>query len=151
MANQRKIKCNESLNPLVEMMKHDVEEQRLGKYVVIPDSTDVAFNVWWRNLSSLVVVPVRYPHARHGNSGKTSNSAKTTVREDFLHFVDMNSQPNGRSTDSSSPTHYFIPKFTNPVFPILKNKRGSQSLESSIMFSGSLAKANVQMDLLPTG
>ena len=87
MANQRKIKRNESLNPLVELTKDDVEQQRLGKYVVMPDSTDVAFNVWWRNLSSSVFVSVRYPHARHWNSGKTSNSAKSTVREDFVVYL----------------------------------------------------------------
>ena len=36
---------------------------------------------------------------------------------DSLQFVDMNSQPNGRSADSSGPTHYFIPKFTTIQTP----------------------------------
>lgn len=32
--------------------------------------------------------------------------------EDFLRFVDMNSQPNGRSADLSGPTYYFLSKFS---------------------------------------
>ena len=47
------------------------------------------------------IVRVRYPHERHGNAGKTSHSAKTSVMQDFLQFVDLNSQPNGRSADST--------------------------------------------------
>ena len=43
--------------------------------------------------------------------GKTSHSAKMSVMQDFLQFVDINSQPNGRSADSTGPTHYF-PKFS---------------------------------------
>ena len=29
-------------------------------------------------------VMVRYPHGRHGNAGRTSNSSKTSLMEDFL-------------------------------------------------------------------
>lgn len=53
-------------------------------------------------------VMVRYPHGRHGNAGRTSNSSKTSLMEDFLSFVDINSKPNGRSADSSGPTFYFL-------------------------------------------
>ena len=34
------------------------------------------------------------------------------VLEDFFTFVDVNSQPNGRSENSSGPRHYFLSKFT---------------------------------------
>ena len=37
--------------------------------------------------------------------------------EDFLQFVDINSQPNGRSADSTGPTVYFLPKFTTIQVP----------------------------------
>ena len=60
---------------------------------------------------------VRYPHARHGNAAKTSHSAKTSVMDDFLTFVDLNSQANGRSTDPSGPIFYFLPKFTTVQMP----------------------------------
>ena len=119
LANQRKIKRKESQQPLVEMTKQEAEEQRLGEYVVMPIGTETAFKKWWKDLSNSAVVTIRYPHARHGNSGRTSNSAKTTVRENFLEFVDVNSQPNGRSSDSSGPTHYFIPKFSTIQTPKL--------------------------------
>ena len=38
---------------------------------------------------------VRYLHERHGNAGKISHSAKTTVMQGFLQFADLNSQPKG--------------------------------------------------------
>ena len=63
------------------------------------------------------ILQVRYPHECHGNAGKASNSAKTNLREDFLEFVDANSQPNGRSADSSGPTIYFLPKFATIQMP----------------------------------
>ena len=33
------------------------------------------------------------------------------MNTDFLTFVDVNSQPNGRREDSSSATHYYLPRF----------------------------------------
>ena len=42
-------------------------------------------------------VKVRYPHTRHGNSGKVSHATNNDAKSDFLTFVDINSQPNGRS------------------------------------------------------
>ncbi len=63
------------------------------------------------------MISVRYPYTRHGNAGKPSNSAKATVLNDFLAFVDANSQPNGRSADSSGPTHYFVSNFSTIQAP----------------------------------
>ena len=70
-----------------------------------------AFKTWWRGLAGSAIVQVRYPHERHGLAGKTSNSAKVDTQKEFLEFVDVNSQPNGRSADSTGPTFYFLPKF----------------------------------------
>lgn len=64
-----------------------------------------------------VNVSVRYPHSHHGNTRKTSNSAKTSVMNDFLDFADNNSQPNGRTADSSGPTHYFVSKLSTVQTP----------------------------------
>ena len=54
------------------------------------------------------MVKVRYTHEHHGNAGKVSNSTKVSVMDDFLQFVDSNSQPNGRSAGPHGPTRYFI-------------------------------------------
>lgn len=111
-ANQRKIKRQQSQQPKVEMAKDEVEQKRLGDYVVMPQGIDTAFSKWWRTASVDTVVMVRYPHERHGNAGQPSHSAKSTIMQDFLLFVDVNSQLNGRFTHSSGPTFYFLPKFS---------------------------------------
>ena len=117
LTHQRKIKRKEAQNPIVQMSKSDVEEQRLGTYVIMPAEIESSFSKWWRSLNPSVVVDVRYPHAKHGNALKPSHSAKKSTMEDFLQFVDINSQPNGRSADSSGPTAYFLPKFTSIQSP----------------------------------
>ena len=93
------------------MTKLEVEEQCLGQFIVMPSSS---FKSWW---SPTDEVEVRTPHGRHGNAGKVSHSAKSSVHQQFLEFVDMNSQPNGRSADSPGPTIYFSPKFTTIQMP----------------------------------
>ena len=76
------------------MTKAQVESQHLGEYIIMPDGVESAFKMWW-SLSASTTVNVRYPHTKHGNAGEVSNSAKKTVLDDFLTFVDTNSQPNG--------------------------------------------------------
>ena len=66
---------------------------------------------WWKLLDNLSSVTIQYPHERHGIVGSISHAAKVDAKQDFLNFVDINSQPNGRSAESSSATHYFLPKF----------------------------------------
>lgn len=78
---------------------------------------DCSFKSWWRSVEPTDEVEVRTPHGRHSNAGKVSHSAKTATHEKFLEFVDMNSQPNSRSADSSGPTFYFSPKFTSIQMP----------------------------------
>ena len=117
LTRQRNIKRSESQQPTTEMTKMEVEDERLGKYVVMPSTVDLSFKSWWRALEPTATVEVRFPHARHGNAGQVSHSAKTTTQEEFIRFVDMNSQPNGRSADSSGPTHYFSSQFTSIQMP----------------------------------
>ena len=68
------------------MTKAEVEEERVSEYVVMPASLDIAFREWWSSLEPTDMVVVRYPHSRHGNAGRTSNSSKGS---DFLNFVDI--------------------------------------------------------------
>ena len=63
---------------------------------------------WWDSIPAAHIVRVRHPYERHGLAGKTSNNAKVQLHDDFLHFVDRNSQPNGRKSDSHGATHYVM-------------------------------------------
>ena len=76
----------------------------------MPDGCDMSFMVWWKRLDNSSTVMVRYLHERHGSAGKVSHAAKVDVKQEFLNFVGLNTQPNGRSAESSSATHYFLPK-----------------------------------------
>ena len=100
-----------SSRSLQTIPKHAVEEAKLGEFVVMPNGCELSFALWWKSLESDAAVFVRYPHERHGLAGKPTNRAKQSVKTDFLTFVDVNSQPNGRHEDSSSATHYFLPRF----------------------------------------
>lgn len=117
LTRQRNIKRKQSQQPTVDMVKSEVEEKRLGSYVIMPANVQASFKNWWRSRSPSAIVQVRFPHERHGNAGRVSNSAKSDTRKEFLEFVDCNTQPNGRSADSSGPTAYFIPKFTTIQTP----------------------------------
>ena len=117
LTKQHNIKRQQSQIPVVDMKKVEIEQKRLTDYVIMPETVEISFIKWWRSLESSFIVGVRIPHERHGNAGKVSNSAKTTLREAFLQFVDANSQPNGRSADSSGPTSYFLPKFSTIQMP----------------------------------
>jgi len=99
------------------MLKSEVEERPLGDFGVMPQGVEASFKTWWRGLLPASKVEVRYPHERHGNAGRVSNSAKAGTREQFLQFVDLNTQPKGRSADSTGPTMYFIPKFSTIQTP----------------------------------
>lgn len=81
----------------------------------MPADKEIAFKEWRMKLDASDIVSVRYPHARHGNAGRKSNSSKMSVMDDFLAFVDVNSQP--RSADSNGPNFYFIPKFSTLQTP----------------------------------
>ena len=153
LTRQRNVKRQQSQLPVVTTKMFDVVEQRLGDYVVMPPSIEQPFLRWWRSLSDSVDVEVRFPHDHHGNAGKPSNSAKQTVREQFLSFVDANIQQNGRKADSSGPTHYFVPTFSSQkrMFQITKKGLGALSLENSIVYRQKMVKELVQMVQLIIG
>ena len=133
IARQRAVKRQQNAKPIVKMSKSDVEKQDLSTHVVMPSSVEEPFNKWWRALEATSLVDVRYPHERHGNAGKPSNSARTSVKEDFIRFVDMNSQPNGCSQDSSGPRYYFLSKFTTIQTPKPESPNYEQRLRSSVV------------------
>ena len=111
LSRQRKVKRKQFSEPLRSFTKSEVISKSLGKFVVMPESCDMSFMAWWKLLDNSSIVTVQYPHERHGLAGSTSHAAKVDAKQDFLNFVDINSQPNGRSAESSSATHYFLPKF----------------------------------------
>lgn len=76
----------------------------------MPQDVDLSFIQWCIKLDNTAEVSVHLPHERHGLAGNTFNNDKLFVKEQFLNFVDLNSQPNGRSADSSSTTNYFLPE-----------------------------------------
>ena len=117
LAQQRNVKHQASTTPLIDMKKSDFEQQRLSQYIVMPKDLELSFKTWWKSLSDTSIVQVRYPYEHHGNALREPNSSKTTVRDEFLIFVDANNQPNGGSADSSQPTHYFVSGFTTIQTP----------------------------------
>jgi hypothetical protein len=106
------MKHKSSAEPIKEVTKDSVEQSKLHEYVKLPEGCDQPFKEWWKEEPNSDTVSIVYPYSRHGLAGKTSNSAKSETLSDFLAFVDANSQPNGRSSSSYCPTHYFLPKFT---------------------------------------
>ena len=81
---QRKMKQSASLEPITQLTKAEVEEKRLGEFVIMPSGCDEASSTWWKSKSSADIISVRYPHERHGLAGRVSNSAKTETMNDFL-------------------------------------------------------------------
>ena len=117
LVRQRCVKRNQYQKPVVEMSKENTTAEKLESFVLMPDELDIAFVKWWDSVPAAHIVRVRYPYERHGLGGKTSNNAKVQLRDDFLRFVDRNSQPNGRKSDSHGATHFFLPKFTTMRMP----------------------------------
>ena len=99
------------------MMKQEVVEKRLEDHVLHNNDNMLTFGGWWKLVDDDEVVEVQYPHERHRLSGKQSNLAKTEVMRDFLEFVDLNSQPNGRQAGSYSAQSFLLPKFTRIAAP----------------------------------
>lgn len=132
LAHQRSVKRRQCLISLVPMTKSDVISNKLEKCVVMPDNQD-NFKKWWPTLSGTDVVNVNYPHESHGLARKPSNSAKVTVREQFLEFVDQNSQPNGRQASSSGALFYFLPKLTRIGEPKKSEKNYNEKVKQSLV------------------
>ena len=128
LSRQRKVKRSQFNEPIRSMTKQEVLEKNLSQYVIIPEGSGVSFLLWWKSLASDCSVQVHYPYHWHGLAGLPSNSSKTDAKQDFLQFVDNNSQSNGRSADSASATHYLLLKFRTIQTP----KKGVCNYESRI-------------------
>lgn len=66
------------------------------------------------------------------------------TRANFLQFIDQNSQPNGRSADSSSATHYLLPKFRTIQTPTPGVARYEQRLAESLVGEFNRAQTELQ-------
>lgn len=115
------------------MAKCEVKEKHLGQYVIMPTTIDVSFMKWWRSLVSSNVMILSFPHEQHGNAGRVSNSAKMETQKEFLDFVDLNTQPNGRSADSGPTMNLSLQqfKYQNPLYLIMRNVCQDQWLVNS--------------------
>lgn len=116
LQRQRDIKRLQFQNPVMEIIKKEVIERNLTDFVLNDDEM-LTFGAWWKTVDEDDAVEVQYPHERHGLAGRPSNHAKQEVMEQFLEFVDLNSQPNGRLANSYSAQFFFLPKFTRIALP----------------------------------
>lgn len=109
----RKIKQRQSNCPTVKILKSKVPNSQI-RDVIFPTNIQDAVE-WWENLDDDSVVELRIQpklHEGHGNNRK-----KGKVFEQFLDFVDNNSQSNGRRIGSHGPLYYFNSKFTRVNAP----------------------------------
>ena len=98
------------------------------------DNDDIlTFGAWWKLVDDDEIVEVQFPHERHGLAGKESNHAKKQAMADFLDFVDINSQPNGRQAGSYSAQFFLLPKFTRIAAPREGEKKYEEKLQSSVV------------------
>ena len=85
------------------------------------------------NYWMILALTVHYPHERHGHAGKKSHAAKVDAKKDYLMFVDLNSQPNGRSADSTSATHFLLPKFHTIQIPKVGVSNFEERVQQSLL------------------
>jgi len=142
LSRQRTVKRKQFAKPLCSLTKSEVEAKNLSQYVVMPQGCEMSFMAWWKLLESSSIVTVQYPHERHGHAGKISHAAKVDAKKEFLTFVDLNSQPNGRSADSTSATHYFLPKFRTIQTPKAGVSNYEQRVQQSLV--GEFNRAQVE-------
>ena len=48
--------------PITHLTKAEVEDKRVGEFVVMPSGCDEAFSSWWKRLCPTDTVNVRYHH-----------------------------------------------------------------------------------------
>ena len=143
LVNQRKIKCDLSQYPVVQLKKRVVTELHLEQWVLAGEAVDCCFGQFWKSLGNEDFVYVKYPYERHGLCGRPSNHAKLDAKEAFLKFIDNNSQPNGRDKGRYSAQFYFLPQFTR-IDPPKKGEKGYQEkMKSSVVAQFNLAQSEV--------
>ena len=90
---------------------------------------------------------MQFPPERHGHAGKTSHAAKGKTKMDFLNFIDLNSQPNVRSADSTSATHFFLPKFRTIQTPKTGVSNFQERLKRSLVGEFNHTRVNYKSQL----
>ena len=96
LRKQREITQSQAQRPITEMTKKDFEKDRLKSFVLYyAGESESGFTEWWKSHRDTDAVKVKIPYKRHGLAKQSSNHAKQGVMADFLHFVDVDSQPNG--------------------------------------------------------
>ena len=108
--------------------------------VSMPLSAVSSFAQWWKSLSGNIPVQVQNPIGRHSLSGKRSNNAKEEVKVEFLSFVDLHSQPNGRQAGSYGPHFYFDSTFTRFDVPKRSCKNYDEMCRRSVVATFNLAQ-----------
>ena len=69
--------------------------------LLCPDDGEMhTFEMWWESLDEDEDVDVEFPYELLSLAGCPSNHSKLNVMADFLEFVDLKSQPNGRHAGS---------------------------------------------------
>ena len=76
---------------------------------------------------------MKFPYEHHGLAGRPSIHSKLDVMADFLEFVDLNLQQNGRHTGSYSAQFFFIPKFSHIAPPRPGEKNFDQKAKVSVV------------------
>ena len=67
---QRLIKQKQEHQPVLQMTKQEVTQNRLEDYVLHDDGSAQTFSAWWKELDDDEVVDVQFPHERHGLAGR---------------------------------------------------------------------------------
>ena len=132
LARQRDIKRMEAFFSVTEMTKRDVEAQNLTNSIIIPEDFS-SFDDYLGNLEADDCVEIRQEVRTHGLAGKRSNNKKEETMHDFLDFVDLNSQHNGRSANTAGPHYYFFPIYTRIQMPSITDKNYGQKLPFSVV------------------
>ena len=133
LTRQRNIKRKVFQQPVTQMLKKEITDKKLSSFVVMRDGLDMAFRKWWSSIPEDHTVNIRYPYARHGLCGRTSNNAKVEAKEAFLQFIDANSQPNGRRLDSRNPMHYLLQHFKTISLPKKSLKDYHEKVKTSLV------------------
>ena len=86
LTRQHEVKRKVFQQPVSQMKKNEVDEQKLTSFVLMPDSIDIAFKKWWSSLPGNHTVQVQYPYQQHGLCGCTSMT-RLMQRENFSNLL----------------------------------------------------------------
>ncbi len=153
---QRNFKWLSSQQPVVDMTKEAVEEQRLGEFVIMPAGNETAFMTWWRSLSSSATVQVDTPMRDTGMLGKCPIQLRHqfSMTSSYLWTPTHNPMASQlirqvpRTIFSQSSQHFKLPKLAPPT---MKNVFANPLSESSIVFRGNAAEVLAAMVLVLIG